>query len=94
MKMPNSVQMSREQKKIYEEAPTDGVVFIGGPPGTGKTVIAFLRANTIVAKRKDATVIMYNNVLKQYSKGAADEEAQVETANRWFWSWWTESGPS
>ncbi len=43
MKLPNSTQMSKEQKDIYLNSPLTGNILISGAPGTGKTVIAFLR---------------------------------------------------
>ena len=69
--------MSQEQKDIYIDAPLHGKVIVTGPPGTGKTVIAFLRALTIAKSKKRVSVTMAQNVLKQYSANAADDEFRV-----------------
>jgi DNA helicase II / ATP-dependent DNA helicase PcrA len=88
MKLPNSTQMSKEQKDIYLNSPLTGNILISGAPGTGKTVIAFLRAQSIAKQKKKVTVIMFNNVLTSYTKNAADEKFDVQTFHKWSYSWW------
>lgn len=90
MKLPTSTQMSKEQKDIYLNSPLDGNILISGPPGTGKTVIAFLRAQTLAKQQKNVSVIMFNNVLTSYTKNAAEEKFQVKTFNKWFHEWWNQ----
>ena len=68
MRMPNSEEMSDEQRDIYQHAPVDGAILIAGPPGTGKTVIAFLRADNLSASKK-TTVMMFNRVLRELVNG-------------------------
>ena len=92
MKMPNSEQMSQEQKEIYMNAPLDGSILVTGPPGTGKTVIAFLRAQTINAFKKKAAVIMFGNVLARYTSNIADGNYRVSNFHKWIDSWWNEIG--
>lgn len=88
MKLPNSTEMSKEQKDIYLNAPLNGNILISGPPGTGKTVIAFLRAQTLASKKKSVSVIMFNNVLTSYTRNAAEEKFQVITFHKWLHEWW------
>lgn len=91
MRMPNSRQISDEQEEIYTEAPMNGSVMIIGPPGTGKTVIAFLRAQALQRRNKLAQVLMYNNVLRKYTENVADaEENSVKPATlvSWVNKWW------
>ena len=88
MKLPNSTQMSQQQKDIYLNAPLTGNISISGAPGTGKTVIAFLRAQSIAKQKKKVTVIMFNNVLTSYTSNAADEQFEVQTFHKWFFKWW------
>ena len=88
MKLPNSTQMSKEQKDIYLNSPLTGNILISGAPGTGKTVIAFLRAQSIAKQKKKVTVIMFNNVLTSYTKNASNDEFDVQTFHKWSYSWW------
>jgi len=72
VRLPDYSDLSEEQDSIYLDAPMDGTVFVTGPPGTGKTVIAFYRADVLAEKDPDSvTVAMYNRVLNQYTKNAA-----------------------
>ena len=88
MRMPNSKQMSEEQIDIYEEAPLDGAILVTGPPGTGKTVIAFLRAQTVANLKGKSVVSMYNKVLSHYTSNVADGAFDVKTFHSWVSSWW------
>lgn len=88
MRMPNSKEMSKEQKKIYLDAPIDGSVLVTGPPGTGKTVIAFLRAQTAEKLDEDASVVMYNRVLSSYTGNLGEEGFEVLTLHQWVYRWW------
>lgn len=89
MKMPNSRQISEEQEDVYEEAPMDGSVIVIGPPGTGKTVIAFLRAQALSRRKKSPQVLMYNKVLQKYTENAGSEDdIPSNTLLSWAYSWW------
>ncbi|ENO1233309.1 AAA family ATPase [Vibrio alginolyticus] len=91
MRMPNARQISEEQQDIFEDAPIDGSILVSGPPGTGKTVIAFLRAQILANKNRDVTVLMYNRVLRRYTENVAAEingNVQSKTMHTWFPEWW------
>jgi DNA helicase II / ATP-dependent DNA helicase PcrA len=88
MKLPNSTQMSQQQKDVYLNAPLTGNILISGAPGTGKTVIAFLRAQSISKQKKKVTVIMFNSVLTSYTSNAANKQFDVKTFHKWFFRWW------
>ncbi len=95
MRMPNSRQISDEQEEIYAEAPMDGSIVIIGPPGTGKTVIAFLRAQALHRRNKIAQVLMFNKVLKKYTDNVAGEdESAIKPATllSWAFRWWKSNG--
>ena len=79
MRMPTEADMSQEQTEIYIDAPLDGKVMVTGPPGTGKTVIAFLRARTVAKKNKRITVAMYQNVLKRWALQALSSTSNQST---------------
>ncbi|MGL5336574.1 MAG: AAA family ATPase, partial [Enterovibrio sp.] len=91
MKMPNARQISEEQQDIFEEAPIDGSILVSGPPGTGKTVIAFLRAHLLAKKKQNVTVLMFNRVLRRYTENVAqsiDGSVESKTMHSWFPNWW------
>lgn len=91
MRMPNARQISEEQQDIFEDAPINGSILVSGPPGTGKTVIAFLRANLLAKKKQAVTVLMFNRVLRRYTENVAqaiDGSVQSKTMHSWFPGWW------
>lgn len=91
MRMPNSRQISEEQMDIFEEAPIDGNILVSGPPGTGKTVIAFFRAQILARKEQRVVVLMYNRVLRQYTENVAkqtDGNVASKTMYSWLPAWW------
>ncbi|WP_020682940.1 UvrD-helicase domain-containing protein [Marinobacterium rhizophilum] len=91
MRMPNTRQITDEQEEIYMDAPMDGAIIVTGPPGTGKTVIAFLRAQVLKRKNLSVQVLMYNRVLQKYTSNVVDDQSNElasSTLLRWFKSWW------
>lgn len=91
MRMPNARQISEEQQDVFEEAPMSGNVLVSGPPGTGKTVIAFLRAQALAKKNIAVTVLMYNRVLRRYTENVAKEiqgDVVSKTMHSWLPNWW------
>lgn len=93
MRMPNARQISDEQQDIFEDAPISGSILVSGPPGTGKTVIAFLRAFLLAQKKKEVSVLMFNRVLRKYTENIAKKtesegKVQSKTMHSWFPEWW------
>lgn len=91
MRMPNVRQISEEQQDVFEDAPITGNILVSGPPGTGKTVIAFLRAQALSRKKIPAVVLMYNRVLRRYTENVAaeiDGEVNSKTMHSWLPEWW------
>jgi DNA helicase-2/ATP-dependent DNA helicase PcrA len=91
MQMPNARQISEEQQDVFEDAPIDGSILVTGPPGTGKTVIAFLRAQVIAQRNDNAVVLMFNRVLRKYTENVAsgmDGNINSNTLHSWLPHWW------
>lgn len=91
MRMPKLREMTTEQKDVYLYAPDDAHVLVSGPPGTGKTVIAALRAATLKKHGVPVMIGMFSRVLVKYATGEAgndDAEAPVRTVSAWFRDWW------
>ena len=92
MRLPTYEELSDEQDAVYLMAPLDGATLVSGPPGTGKTVIAFYRAEAVARKGRTPKVVMYNNVLHRYTRNASTQAAVqqgVRTWWSWYGHWWT-----
>lgn len=86
MRLPSYQDLSKEQDKALN-LPLDGNYLIGGPPGTGKTVIAIYRAKTLADSGAQPRLLMYGRLLSQYTSDATehlDVDAYVDTFHRWF----------
>lgn len=90
MRFPALSDLDREQRRIYAEAPGDGAILVVGPPGTGKTVMAFHRAQKVKVLGQQPQVIMFNRVLRRYSssRSGVAPDVSVKTMNQWVEGWW------
>lgn len=75
MRFPNSRDLNDEQEQVYLYAPTDGRVLVTGPPGTGKTVLAVLRALEVAKSNRSPVVAMFNKVLQCYTSDRNPERS-------------------
>lgn len=90
MKLPAFEDLSKEQDLIYN-LDLDGNYIVSGPPGTGKSVMALYRAQVLTFDDREPAVLMYSNVLKQYTEQAAndiDVAGYVTTFHSWFSNFW------
>lgn len=62
MKLPALGDLIPEQMEIHLH-PTDSHLFVAGPPGSGKTTLAVLRAKLLADKRKRVLLITRNRML-------------------------------
>ena len=89
MRQVNSTDLSDEQDDILLDAPLKDVVLITGPPGSGKTVMAFHRGEALATKFDTVNLMMFNKVLRKFSSNATSEKKiKVKTMNSWIWWWW------
>ncbi|QIK95570.1 AAA family ATPase [Sphingomonas sp. HDW15A] len=90
MRFPSYSDLDREQRRIYGEAPGDGAILVVGPPGTGKTVMAFHRAQKLQKLGQKPHVIMFNKVLAKYTSTRSNvaPDVGVSTMHSWANSWW------
>lgn len=90
MRFPSLSQLDRDQTAVYQGAHPEGAVLIVGPPGTGKSVIAFHRAHFLSKMKRDPRVIMFNKVLARYAtkRGGVADDVEVSTLHSWAFGWW------
>lgn len=90
MRFPSLSDLDREQRRIYGQAPADGAILVVGPPGTGKTVMAFHRAQKLQKLGQKPHVIMFNKVLAKYTSSRSNvaPDVSVSTMHSWANSWW------
>lgn len=92
MRLPAFEDLSKEQDLIYN-LDLDGNYLVSGPPGTGKSVMALYRAQVLTFDDREPALLMYNNVLQQYTAQAADAlevAGFVRTFHSWIWRFWRE----
>lgn len=90
MRFPALSDLDREQRRIYAEAPNDGAIVVIGAPGTGKTVMAFHRAQKLRELGQRPHVIMFGSVLERYTSSGQRDDARISTSTMHAWAkhWW------
>jgi len=84
VRMPTFAELDSDQRGIYTESPANRAVLVTGPPGTGKTVVAFHRALRLSKGGKPVTLLMFNNVLSKYAD-SVDIEHDITICNLHKW---------
>lgn len=90
MRFPKLTELDKDQARVYQGAPVTGTILVMGPPGTGKTVIAFHRAHRLTKLNQSPTVIMFNKVLSKYTgkRQSVATNVDVLTFHVWAGKWW------
>ena len=93
--MPSLSDLDLEQERVYLNAPLDGVIMVKGPPGSGKTIMAFYRAVLLAEKSINVVILMYNVVLSRFisstdagEERALDSHIKITTQAKWSFNWW------
>lgn len=92
MRLPSLVELTPDQAVVLN-MPFDGPGVVGGPPGSGKTVMTFYRAWMLNTIGCNVVVMTYSNLLHQYSAYAAADlagDVRMTTFHRWLRRFWTE----
>ena len=71
-----------EQLSVYE-APFDDSLFVVGPPGSGKTVLAMHRAQMLASAGRAVVLITYNRMLRRLIAQLTDEQVQAKTMHQY-----------
>lgn len=87
MRLPKLTELNAEQLSIFN-APLNETLLVIGPPGSGKTVLAFFRAEALRRKNVDCHVLMYNRVLNSFTKNKDFPDVASDTLLTWLSKWW------
>ena len=80
MRLPTYEEIARddEQLEVYE-TPFDESLFVVGPPGSGKTVLAVHRAQMLANAGIPVELITYNRMLRRLIAQLTEEQIQAQT---------------
>jgi hypothetical protein len=84
-RVPSAAELTREQLDVFD-LPADGRFLVTGPPGTGKTVLALLRAKRLVNVGHRPTIVLYNKALGAMVRAEAKKLGiadRVKTYHSW-----------
>ena len=84
MKLPNLNDLMDEQSDV-NDYPSDQDLFVVGPPGSGKTSLAVLRANLLAASNESVIIITKNRLLVSLTKQLGNVEYQANTMHSYVW---------
>ena len=91
--LPGIQDLSKEQERV-RALPFEGQHLIIGGPGTGKSVMALLRAKALDDDKLDYRFLVFNHLLMQSSKKLFGNELRSQQWQSWFISVFTgEVGP-
>ena len=85
-RVPSAAELTREQLDVFD-LPGAGRYLVTGPPGTGKTILALLRAQKLVNLGHRPTIVLYNKALGAMVRAEAKRmglQDRVVTYNTWF----------
>ena len=86
-RLPNIEDLTKQQERV-RLLPRDGCYLIVGGPGTGKSVIALLRARRHQRRSQgqapDYVFLVYNQLLLEASRDLTDNQLQAATWIAWF----------
>jgi superfamily I DNA/RNA helicase len=87
--LPGTHELSKAQDAALA-LPLDGQHLIIGGPGTGKSVVALLRAQALARNKKKYCFLVYNQLLDQSNRHLFGNTHIFFTTTwmSWFWSMW------
>lgn len=80
--LPRLDQLTNDQKRVLR-LPKKGQYLIVGSPGTGKSVVALLRAREFTDEK--CIFLTFNHVLSQATRQLSDGAIDCQTAMSWFY---------
>lgn len=84
MHLPTWDDLNDEQRSVLE-VPIGEDVFVAGPPGSGKTVLAVARARLVAEYRKSVALVTYNRMLRRLTSLLNEHEVVSRTMHSFVW---------
>lgn len=81
MRLPKLDDLVDEQMVVYEHDP-DQQLFVAGPPGSGKTTLAVLRASFLRDLGKSVVLVTRNKMLAALARQLDNGELETRTMNK------------
>ena len=86
MRLPTYKELAREDEQLEVlEYPLDRPLFVVGPPGSGKTVLAIQRAQMVADAEPSVVVVTYNRMLRRLFELLNDSGADAQTMHSFLW---------
>ena len=87
MRLPTWEELRRVDEQLNVlEYPLDQSLFVVGPPGSGKTVLAVRRAQMIAETYAGVVVVTYNRMLRRLMALLVDGGVDARTMHSFVWS--------
>ena len=83
MRLPTYDEIAREEEQLeVYEAPFDESLFVVGPPGSGKTVLAVQRARMLAGAGVAVVLITYNRMLRRLIAQLTEDQVEAQTMHQ------------
>lgn len=78
MRLPTYAEIARDEEQLAVlETPFDQSLFVAGPPGSGKTVLAVRRAQMLAEAGHSVVLVTYNRMLRRLIEQMTGEEKKI-----------------
>ena len=83
VRLPTYDEIARDEEQLgVYETPFDESLFVVGPPGSGKTVLAVRRAQMLASAGIPVALITYNRMLRRLIAQLTEEDVQAQTMHK------------
>lgn len=84
MHLPTWDELNDQQRSVLE-VPIGEDLFVAGPPGSGKTVLAVARARMAAEQQRKVTLVTYNRMLRRLTSLLNQHELVSRTMHSFVW---------